>query len=181
MFESSGGELSPASFKHFSQPFLAYIAKNLPIKLKELGLEQVPMIVFPKGQWYALDAACDMGYNVVGLDWLHDPAESVKTVGERSIVIQGNADPGVLYGSHASITEAVKAMVEGFGWADRRKGWIVNLGHGESFPFPLRYVLCSKQVLSRHHSICQPGGSKILLRGSSSSHQNLDIVLLIQQ
>ena len=131
VFESSGGELSPSSFKSFSQPYLAYIAKHLPIRLKELGLDPVPMIVFPKGQWYALDAACDMGYNVVGLDWLHDPAEAVKTVGDRKVAIQGNADPGVLYGSHASITEVVKAMVNGFGWAERKRGWIVNLGHGK--------------------------------------------------
>ena len=130
MFDSWAGELSPASFKKFSQPYLTYIAKNLPPRLKEMGLEPVPMVVFPKGAWYALDAACDMGYNIVGLDWLQDPAEAVKTVGDRPIVLQGNADPGVLYGSHAAITEVVTEMVKGYGWASRKKGWIVNLGHG---------------------------------------------------
>jgi uroporphyrinogen decarboxylase len=137
VFDSWAGELSPASFKKFSQPYLEYIAKHLPLRLKEKGLEPVPMVVFPKGAWYALDAACNMGYNIVGLDWLHDPAEAVKTVGDRPIVLQGNADPGVLYGSHAAITEAVTEMVKGFGWAYRRKGWIVNLGHGTALcPFP---------------------------------------------
>lgn len=110
------------------------------------------MIVFPKGAWYALDAACDMGYNVVGLDWLHSPAEAVKTVGDRPISIQGNADPGVLYGSHAAITEAVKEMVEGFDWANRKKGWIVNLGHGE-FTSWLIITLVLMQL--RHYSIRQ--------------------------
>ncbi|KAL2172105.1 hypothetical protein VTG60DRAFT_475 [Thermothelomyces hinnuleus] len=130
VFDSWAGELSPSSFKKFSQPYLEYIARHLPSRLKEMGLERVPMVVFPKGAWYALDAACDMGYDIVGLDWLHDPAQAVKTVGDRPIVLQGNADPGVLYGSHAAISEAVKEMVEGFDWANRRKGWIVNLGHG---------------------------------------------------
>ncbi|KAK1769953.1 uroporphyrinogen decarboxylase [Phialemonium atrogriseum] len=130
VFDSWAGELSPASFKEFSEPYLAYIAKYLPLKLRELGLDVVPMIVFPKGAWYALDSVSNLGYNVVGLDWTHDPAEVVKTIGDRPIVIQGNADPGVLYGSHASITEVVKKMVDGFGWAERRRGWIVNLGHG---------------------------------------------------
>ncbi|KAK1752430.1 Uroporphyrinogen decarboxylase [Echria macrotheca] len=130
VFESSGGELSPSSFKEFSGPYLAYIAKHLPLKLKELGLDRVPMIVFPKGAWYALDACCDMGYNVVGLDWLHDPAQAVKIVGDRPVVLQGNADPGILYGSRESITKLVGNMVEGFGWASRKQGWIVNLGHG---------------------------------------------------
>lgn len=137
MFDSWAGELSPASFKQFSQPYLTYIAKHLPPRLKEMGLEPVPMVVFPKGAWYALDAACDMGYNIVGLDWLHDPAEAVKTVGDRPIVLQGNADPGVLYGSHAAITQVVTEMVKGYGWASRKKGWIVNLGHGTFI------VLCS--------------------------------------
>ncbi|KAH6650710.1 Uroporphyrinogen decarboxylase [Chaetomium tenue] len=130
VFDSWAGELSPSSFKKFSQPYLEYIAKHLPPRLKEMGLEPVPMVVFPKGAWYALDAACNMGYNIVGLDWLHDPAEAVKTVGDRPVVLQGNADPGVLYGSHAGITEVVEEMVKGYDWANRRKGWIVNLGHG---------------------------------------------------
>ncbi|KAM7223255.1 Uroporphyrinogen decarboxylase [Rhypophila decipiens] len=130
VFDSWAGELSPSSFKKFSQPYLEYIAKHLPPKLKEMGLVPVPMIVFPKGAWYALDAACDMGYNVVGLDWLHGPEQTLKTVGDRPITIQGNADPGVLYGSHASITEVVEEMVKGYDWANRKKGWIVNLGHG---------------------------------------------------
>lgn len=103
------------------------------------------MIVFPKGAWYALDAACDMGYNVVGLDWLHSPEETLKIVGDRPITIQGNADPGVLYGSHASITEVVQEMVKGYDWANRKKGWIVNLGHGKSSASNI-YLATSNQL-----------------------------------
>ena len=87
------------------------------------------MVVFAKGAWYALDALCDMGYQVVGLDWLQDPAEAVKIRGTRPIVFQGNADPGILYGSKESITAVVKEMAEGFGGG--KQGWIANLGHGK--------------------------------------------------
>ncbi|KAI0482982.1 Uroporphyrinogen decarboxylase [Xylariaceae sp. FL0804] len=128
VFDSWAGELSPATFRQFSAPFLTYIAKHLPAKLKEMGLDQVPMIVFPKGANHALDSICDLGYNVVGLDWLVDPAEAVKIRGDRNIVFQGNADPGVLYGSRDAIAETVKEMVQGFGGG--KKGWIANLGHG---------------------------------------------------
>ncbi|KAK5987700.1 Uroporphyrinogen decarboxylase [Cladobotryum mycophilum] len=128
VFDSWAGELSPASFKQFSEPFLAHIAQKLPGKLQSLGLERVPMTVFPKGAWFALDSACDLGYNVVGMDWLQDPKEAVRIRGSRDVVFQGNADPGVLYGSKAAITEAVHDMVNGF-WVEK-KGWIANLGHG---------------------------------------------------
>ncbi|KAI0409750.1 uroporphyrinogen decarboxylase [Xylaria palmicola] len=128
VFDSWAGELSPATFKKFSEPYLAYIAQNLPSKLRAMGLDVVPMIVFPKGANQSLDSICNLGYNVVGLDWLIDPAEAVKIRGDRKIVFQGNADPGVLYGSKESISETVKQMVDGFGGG--KGSWIANLGHG---------------------------------------------------
>lgn len=87
------------------------------------------MTVFAKGAWYALDALCDSGYDVVGLDWLQDPKEAFRIARNR-VVLQGNADPGVLYGGKEAITEVVEAMVKGFGGG--KQGWIANLGHGES-------------------------------------------------
>jgi len=131
VFDSWAGELSPSSFEEFSAPYLAYISQQLPKMLIEMHLPAVPMIVFPKGAWYALDSVCDMGYNVIGLDWLRDPAEANRIRRDRKVVLQGNADPGVLYGSREAITKAVQTMVDGFwtkggsGW-----GWIANLGHG---------------------------------------------------
>jgi len=86
------------------------------------------MVVFAKGAWYALDSLCDLGYQVVGLDWLQDPSEAIKIRGDRPIVFQGNADPGVLYGTREAITGVVEEMVKGFGGG--KGGWIANLGHG---------------------------------------------------
>jgi uroporphyrinogen decarboxylase len=139
VFESSAGELSPSAFKEFSQPSLAYISEHLPKRLKQLNLEPVPMVVFAKGAWYALDALCSLGYQVVGLDWLQDPAEAVKIRGNRSIVFQGNADPGILYGSRDAITETVREMVNGFGGG--KQGWIANLGHGK-YCYPVLTFHC---------------------------------------
>ncbi|KAL4898227.1 Uroporphyrinogen decarboxylase [Aspergillus ambiguus] len=127
VFDSWAGELSPATFKSFSLPYLRHIAANLPKKLVAMGLDPVPMTVFAKGAWYALEDLCESGYNVVGLDWLHDPAEAMRIANGR-VTIQGNADPGVLYGGRAAITEAVEIMVEGF--KKGKQGWIANLGHG---------------------------------------------------
>jgi uroporphyrinogen decarboxylase len=130
VFDSWAGELSPASFDEVSLPYLKYICDNLPRRLEELGEEKVPMVVFAKGAWYALDELCQTNYDVIGLDWLHDPAQAYQVAKKHGKVVQGNADPGVLYGGHEAITETVKRMVEGFGGG--KQGWIANLGHGES-------------------------------------------------
>ena len=130
VFDSWAAELSPSSFNQLSLPYLQYISAYLPQRLRELDLDIVPMVVFAKGAWYALDDLCNSGYQVVGLDWLQDPAEAVKIARGR-VVLQGNADPGVLYGGKEAITAVVEEMVGGFGGG--KQGWIANLGHGEYF------------------------------------------------
>ncbi|KAF2202881.1 UROD/MetE-like protein [Delitschia confertaspora ATCC 74209] len=128
VFDSWAGEMSPSSFRKFSLPYLEYIADNLPKRLQEMGLERVPMTVFAKGAWYALEDLCDSNYDVVGLDWLYDPADAYEIARAKGKTIQGNADPGVLYGGREAITSVVKEMVAGFGGG--KQGWIANLGHG---------------------------------------------------
>lgn len=147
VFDSWAGELSPASFKDVALPYLEYICNNLPKRLEELGEERVPMVVFAKGAWYALEDLCKTKYDVIGLDWLHDPKQAYAVAQKYGKVIQGNADPGVLYGGHAAITECVKTMVDGFGGG--RHGWIANLGHGQSTPLELvqDVVLTNTQAL----------------------------------
>lgn len=130
VFDSWAGELSPASFKDFSLPYLEYICDNLPSKLAEFGQEPVPMVVFAKGAWYALEDLCKTKYTIVGLDWLHEPAEAYAVAQKYGKVLQGNADPGVLYGGNEAMTKVVQNMVNGFGGG--KQGWIANLGHGTS-------------------------------------------------
>ncbi|KAH9843356.1 Uroporphyrinogen decarboxylase [Teratosphaeria destructans] len=128
VFDSWAGELSPSSFKEFGLPYLEYIADHLPARLTELGEEGVPMVVFAKGAWYALEDLCQTKYDVVGLDWLHEPKQAYAVAQKHGKVLQGNADPGVLYGGHKAITKVVQEMVRGFGGG--KQGWIANLGHG---------------------------------------------------
>ncbi|KAI9804018.1 MAG: Uroporphyrinogen decarboxylase in heme biosynthesis [Piccolia ochrophora] len=127
VFDSWAGELSPSSFKIFSLPYLRYISENLPRRLNELKQQQVPMTVFAKGAWYALEDLCKSGYQVVSLDWLQDPADAFR-IAKGRVTLQGNADPGVLYGSRAAITAMVEEMVRGF--EGGKQHWIANLGHG---------------------------------------------------
>ena len=127
VFDSWAGELAPHDFRTFSLPFLRQIAARLPERLLELGLARVPMTVFAKGAWYALDDLCGSGYDCVGLDWTHDPAEAVR-IADGRVTLQGNLDPNTLYGGREAITRGVERMIRGFAHAKGR--YIVNLGHG---------------------------------------------------
>lgn len=129
VFDSWAGELSPSCFKTFALPYLNHIADNLPARLASKGLAPVPMTVFAKGAWYALPDLFESNYNTIGLDWLHDAAETYKLARAKGKVLQGNADPGVLYGTREAITKVVEEMVAGF--EGGKQGWIANLGHGK--------------------------------------------------
>lgn len=132
VFESWAGELSSEDFDKFSLPYLRQIAAKVPIRLKELGVEEsVPITIFAKGSWYALDKLCDSGYNAVSLDWSWDPRAAV-AINNGRVTLQGNLDPGVIYGSDGNITEKVERMIEGFGGG--KQNYIVNFGHG-THPF----------------------------------------------
>ena len=149
VFDSWAAELSPSSFQEFSLPYLRYISGHLPTRLSELGLGKVPMVVFAKGAWYALEDLCESGYAVVGLDWLQDPARAVE-IAKGRVVLQGNADPGILYGGREAITAVVEDMVKGFGGG--KQGWIANLGHGQSLHSKSEMKIKS----CRYHPIRRP-------------------------
>ncbi|CAZ81372.1 unnamed protein product [Tuber melanosporum] len=127
VFDSWAGELSPHDFRTFSLPYIRQISVRVPARVRELGGEPVPMTIFAKGAWYALDELCESGYQVVGLDWTHDP-ESAVAIANGRVTLQGNMDPNVLYGGREAITRTVERIAKGFGGG--RRGWIVNLGHG---------------------------------------------------
>lgn len=133
VFDSWAGELGPNEFHEFALPYLKQISAKLPEKLSQLGVtEKIPLTVFAKGAWYGLDDLCDAGYDTVSLDWTHKPETAVKVVGGRRITLQGNLDPGTIYGSKEVITKKVEQMIKGFGGG--KQNYIINFGHG-THPF----------------------------------------------
>src|SRR5665213_309474 len=65
VFDSWSGCLSPEDFKLFAQPYLVQIADALK--------DMVPVILFPKGSWYALKELSDSSASALGLDWCISP------------------------------------------------------------------------------------------------------------
>lgn len=89
------------------------------------------MILFAKGANHALGTLASVsGYDVLGLDWVIEPAEAKKLVVGK-VALQGNIDPNILYAGKEAIDREVKLLAEGFkGGNGKPKGWIANLGHG---------------------------------------------------
>ncbi|KAI9209153.1 uroporphyrinogen decarboxylase [Polychytrium aggregatum] len=126
VFDSWAGELSPSTFKTFSLPYLAQIATRVKAQLREEGIEPVPMTVFAKGAHFALAELSELEYEVVSLDWTID-IEKAQRETQGKVVLQGNADPCVLYGDRETIRAQVKEMIEAFGKGGKH---VANLGHG---------------------------------------------------
>lgn len=140
VFDSWAGELDKSTFMEFAMPYLKQIAEGVDAGLDKRGIKRVPKTVFAKGAWFALEELCDCGYEVVGLDWTHEPAEAMRIARGR-VTLQGNMNPAWLIAGREVITSEVHKMISGFGGGKR--GYIINLGHGMYVipsPFPLQHM-----------------------------------------
>lgn len=117
LFDSWGGLLSPADYQEFSWPYLQQIVDALS--------GSVPVIVFGKGCWFALQEMSKSGASALGIDWTCS-ARNARYLSGGQITLQGNFDPSRLLSPIPEIKTQVKQMINGFG-KDR---YIVNLGHG---------------------------------------------------
>ncbi|MEQ8687318.1 MAG: uroporphyrinogen decarboxylase [Imperialibacter sp.] len=116
IFDSWAGVLPPQHYGDFSLTYIRKICEAIP---------EVPVTVFAKGAFFALDEIGQLPCATVGLDWNMDVAESRAKVGANR-TLQGNLDPCALYGSFAEIEKATKGMLKAFG----SQRHIANLGHG---------------------------------------------------
>ncbi|MGV3530395.1 MAG: uroporphyrinogen decarboxylase [Flavisolibacter sp.] len=117
VFDSWAGSLSPEDFKTFAQPYLLQIADAVK--------DFAPVILFPKGSWYALEDLSNSSASGVGIDWTVAPQAARKLTGNR-ITLQGNFDPAKLLAPIPQIKKWAKEMVDDFG----AQNYIANLGHG---------------------------------------------------
>ena len=127
LFDSWAGSLSPADFKIFAQPYLLKIADALK--------DEVPVILFPKGSWYALKELSESSAAGVGIDWCISP-EYARQLTNNKIVLQGNFDPAKLLAPIPEIKKAVKEMIDAFGV----QNFIANLGHGITPNIPVDHA-----------------------------------------
>ncbi len=117
VFDSWSGTLSPADFKIFAQPYLLQISDALK--------DDTPVILFPKGSWYALQDLSNSSASGLGIDWCITP-QYARELTNNNITLQGNFDPAKLLLPIPEIKKSVKEMIDSFGV----QNYIANLGHG---------------------------------------------------
>lgn len=117
VFDSWGGLLSPDDYQQFSLPYLRQITEALqPL---------VPVILFAKGCWYALEEMSTLPVSALGVDWTIRPQMAREFTG-FNITLQGNFDPARLLSPVREIEKMTREMIADFG----PYKYIANLGHG---------------------------------------------------
>ena len=127
VFDSWSGCLSPEDFKLFAQPYLVQIADALK--------DDAPVILFPKGSWYALKELSESSASGLGIDWCISP-KMARELTSGKITLQGNFDPAKLLLPVAEIRKEVRKMIQEFGV----QNYIANLGHGITPNIPVDHA-----------------------------------------
>jgi uroporphyrinogen decarboxylase len=127
VFDSWAGSLSPADFKTYAQPYLFQISDALK--------DHAPVILFPKGTWYALEDLSKSSASGIGIDWTITP-EYARKLTSNNITLQGNFDPAKLLAPIPQIKTWVKEMIDAFG----TQNYIANLGHGITPNIPVDHA-----------------------------------------
>tara|TARA_Y100001968_G_scaffold3728_1_gene3260 strand:- start:9071 stop:10123 length:1053 start_codon:yes stop_codon:yes gene_type:complete len=120
MFDSWAGQLSPIDYDTFAAPY----QKKVVDLLKE-SHPKTPVILYISGSAGVLERMAKTGVDIVSLDWTVDMAEGCSRL-PQNIGIQGNVDPGLLFGSPKSIKDRIIDTVN----KAKGRSHILNLGHG---------------------------------------------------
>ena len=136
VFDSWSGVLSPADFKLFAQPYLLQIVA---------AVQEVPVILFAKGSWYAIEDLSKSGAAALGVDWCISPSCARRLSGNK-ITLQGNFDPAKLLLPVKEIKKQVHEMIDAFG----AQNYIANLGHGITPDIPVSHAIAFVEAVKEY-------------------------------
>jgi uroporphyrinogen decarboxylase len=120
MFDSWAGQLSPQDYETFALPYQQRVFQQV----KETHPD-TPLILLVSGSAGLLERMARSGADIISVDWTVDMAEARQRLG-RNMKVQGNLDPGVLFGSQDFIRDRILDTIRKAG----NSGHILNLGHG---------------------------------------------------
>ncbi|AFZ28145.1 uroporphyrinogen decarboxylase [Cylindrospermum stagnale PCC 7417] len=120
MFDSWAGQLSPQDYDTFALPYQKRVFQQVKATHPD-----TPLILLVSGSAGVLERMAQSGADIVTVDWSVDMADARARLG-KDVKVQGNLDPGVLFGSKDFIRDRILDTVRKAGnW-----GHILNLGHG---------------------------------------------------
>jgi len=131
MFDSWAGQLSPQDYETFALPYQQQVVRQVKATHPD-----TPMILYISGSAGILERMPQSGVDIVSLDWTVDMAEARQRLGQ--VKVQGNMDPGVLFGSQDFIRTRILDIIRKAG----NQGHIMNLGHGVLQNTPEENVGC---------------------------------------
>ena len=99
--------------------------KKKVVEIVKAEYPETPIILYISGSAGVLERMAKTGVDIISLDWTVDIEEACKRI-PKEIGIQGNVDPGILFGNKESIKERIDNT---FNKIKDRK-YILNLGHG---------------------------------------------------
>jgi uroporphyrinogen decarboxylase len=120
MFDSWAGHLSPMDYDVFALPYQQRVFQQV-----KQTHPDTPLVMYISGSAGVLERMGQTGADFVSVDWTVDMADARKRLG-ADMGVQGNIDPGVLFGSKEIIRDRIFDTVRKAG----NRGHILNLGHG---------------------------------------------------
>jgi uroporphyrinogen decarboxylase len=120
LFDSWVGLLGPDSYRRRVLPVLRKTVADIRAEVDR------PIIYFANGGATLLEAAAEIGADVLGIDWSLPLSQAVGRLGGDAVV-QGNLDPAALFAEPDELVRDVdRVLEEGSGAAAH----VFNLGHG---------------------------------------------------
>lgn len=129
LFDTHAGMVPFTFYDEVFMPGVRKIAKAV----KQTG---TPFIFFPKGIGTGLMYLDEELFDFVSVDW-QTPIETARKLIPRSIGIQGNLDPRMLFSDNKIIREELNKYLPFHQQEDK---WIFNLGHGLMPGIPVENV-----------------------------------------
>jgi len=120
LFDSWAGQLSPIDYDVFAAPYQKRVIDQVKATHPD-----TPLILYISGGAGVLERMARTGIDIISLDWTVDMADGCARL-PAHLGVQGNVDPGLLFGTPEAIRERILDTVR----KARGRRHILNLGHG---------------------------------------------------
>ena len=130
IFDSWANCLSNEQFKVFALPYLIQIREALP--------KDMPFIIFCRGSTHLVHDLISLNPSAISFD-SDAPLWEMRQKVPKTIAIQGNLDPELLYAPLSVIKKETEKLLRSM---SGDPGFIVNLGHGVLPDTPFKHFQC---------------------------------------